>query len=519
MSTESSSAPSDPLPPAGPAETAAAPTGARTSSNAGVVLVTGATGYVGGRLVPRLLDTGYRVRCLVRDESRLQGRAWLGRAEVATGDVLRPESLAAAMTGVGVAYYLVHSMAGGEGFHERDIAAARGFARAAAEAGVRRIVYLGGLGDPQTDLSDHLRSRQATGDALREGTVPVTEFRAAVVVGSGSISFEMIRYLTERLPVMICPQWVYTRVQPIGVDDLLRYLVEALEVPASAGQTVEVGGADVRTYGDMMLGYAQVRGLHRRLQPVPVLTPVLSSYWVHLVTPIPSTIARPLIEGLRSEVVVRDDSAARLFPDIHPVDYLTAVRAAVATLENGEVETSWADALVTSRGDAPPRVLTTQDGMIVEQRREQVAAAPEIVFAVCAPIGGDRGYGYADWTWEVRGALDRLVGGVGLRRGRRDPDDLRVGDALDFWRVEAVEPGHLLRLRAEMKVPGAAWLQFETLPHENGTLLVQTAYFAPRGVPGLAYWYGLLPVHSRIFSGMIAALAAEASRPAAPAGG
>jgi len=498
MSAESSSASSDPLSPAA----------------AGVVLVTGATGYVGGRLVPRLLDAGYGVRCLVRDASRLQGRSWLPQVEVATGDVLRPESLAATMAGVDTAYYLVHSMAGGEGFHERDVAAARGFAQAAAQAGVGRIVYLGGLGDPSTDLSDHLRSRQATGDALREGPVPVTEFRAAVVVGSGSISFEMIRYLTERLPVMICPQWVYTRVQPIGVDDLLSYLVEALLVRESAGQIVEVGGADVRTYGDMMLGYAQVRGLHRRLQPVPVLTPVLSSYWVHLVTPIPSTIARPLIEGLRSEVVVRDDSAERLFPHIHPVDYLTAVRAAVATLENGQVETSWADALVTSGGDAPPKVLTTQDGMIVERRREQVAAAPEVVFAVCAAIGGERGYGYADWTWEVRGAVDRLVGGVGLRRGRRDPRDLRAGDALDFWRVEAAEPARLLRLRAEMKVPGSAWLQFETIPAEGGTLLVQTAFFAPKGLPGLAYWYGLYPVHSRIFSGMIAALAAEASRQA-----
>ena len=498
MSAESSSASSDPLSPAA----------------AGVVLVTGATGYVGGRLVPRLLDAGYGVRCLVRDASRLQGRSWLPQVEVATGDVLRPESLAATMAGVDTAYYLVHSMAGGEGFHERDVAAARGFAQAAAQAGVGRIVYLGGLGDPSTDLSDHLRSRQATGDALREGSVPVTEFRAAVVVGSGSISFEMIRYLTERLPVMICPQWVYTRVQPIGVDDLLSYLVEALLVRESAGQIVEVGGADVRTYGDMMLGYAQVRGLHRRLQPVPVLTPVLSSYWVHLVTPIPSTIARPLIEGLRSEVVVRDDSAERLFPHIHPVDYLTAVRAAVATLENGQVETSWADALVTSGGDAPPKVLTTQDGMIVERRREQVAAAPEVVFAVCAAIGGERGYGYADWTWEVRGAADRLVGGVGLRRGRRDPRELRAGDALDFWRVEAVEPARLLRLRAEMKVPGSAWLQFETIPAEGGTLLVQTAFFAPKGLPGLAYWYGLYPVHSRIFSGMIAALAAEASRQA-----
>ena len=484
-----------------------------------LILVTGATGYVGGRLVPRLLDAGRRVRVLVRDPERLQGRDWASRVDVVAGDVLRPETLGPAMEGVGVAYYLVHSMARGEGFHERDLAAARAFGRAAAAAGVDRVVYLGGLGDPAADLSEHLRSRQETGEALREAGVPVTEFRAAVVVGSGSISFEMIRYLTERLPVMICPQWVYTRVQPIAVDDLLRYLVAALDVPGSAGRVVEVGGSDVLTYGEMMKGYAQARGLRRRLQPVPVLTPTLSSYWVHLVTPIPSQIARPLIEGLRNEVVVRDHSTHDLFPAIHPVSYATAVRAAVASLDTGEVETRWSDALVTSAGDLKPRLLTTQEGKLIEQRQALVEATPDEVFAVVCTVGGAHGYGAWDWAWQLRGAADRLVGGVGLRRGRRDPVDLRVGDALDFWRVEAVEPGRLLRLRAEMKVPGAAWLQFETPPRDGGTLLVQTAYFAPRGLPGLAYWYGLLPVHSRIFSGMIAALAAEAGRPAAPAGG
>jgi uncharacterized protein YbjT (DUF2867 family) len=484
-----------------------------------LVLVTGATGYVGGRLVPRLLDAGRRVRVLVRDPRRLQGRDWAEHVDVASGDVLRPDSLAAVLEGVGVAYYLVHSMAKGEGFHERDLAAARAFGRAAATAGVGRIVYLGGLGDPAADLSRHLRSRQETGEALREAGVPVTEFRAAVVVGSGSISFEMIRYLTERLPVMVCPQWVYTRVQPIAVDDLLRYLVAALDVPQSAGRVVEIGGADVLTYGEMMLGYARARGLWRHLQPVPVLTPTLSSYWVHLVTPIPSVIARPLIEGLRNETIVREHGAHDLFPAIHPVGYDTAVRAAVASLDTGEVETRWADALVTSERGVQPRALTTQEGKLIERRQALVSATPEETFAVVQTVGGSRGYRAWDWAWELRGAADRLVGGVGLRRGRRDPDEVRVGDALDFWRVEAVEQGRLLRLRAEMKVPGAAWLQFETLPRDGGTLLVQTACFAPRGVPGLAYWYALLPVHGRIFSGMIAALAAEASRSGAAAGG
>ncbi len=475
------------------------------------ILVTGATGYVGGRLVSQLLTRGDTVRCLARDPARLTGRTWGERVEVMRGDVLSGEGLADALRGVGTAFYLVHSMAGGEGFHERDLRAARTFGNAAAEAGVKRLVYLGGLGDPATDLSHHLRSRQQTGDALREGGVPVTEFRAAVVVGAGSVSFEMIRYLTERLPAMVCPQWVYTRVQPIAVDDLLAYLVAALDAPESAGRVVEVGGADVLTYGEMMLGYARVRGLRRKLVPVPVLTPLLSSYWVHLVTPIPSTMARPLIEGLRSETVVRDASAAALFPAIQPVGYDVAVRRALDSLDAGGVETAWSDALASTQADGAPKVLTTHDGMIIERRQQLVHAPAGHVFATCLRLGGERGYLVWDGAWRLRGAMDRLVGGVGLRRGRRDPDQLRVGDALDFWRVEALEKDRLLRLRAEMKVPGAAWLQFETLPQGDGqTLLVQTAFFAPKGLSGLLYWYGLYPVHTLIFSDMIHALAGQA---------
>lgn len=480
------------------------------------VLVTGATGYVGGRLVPRLLDRGCRVRCLTRDPRRLQGRSWLSRVEVVAGDVLVQASLEQALDGVEVAYYLVHSMAGGGAFHHRDLAAATTFGRAAARAGVRRIVYLGGLGDPDSDLSRHLRSRQETGLALRGAGVAVTEFRAAVVVGAGSISFEMIRYLTERLPVMVCPRWVYTRVQPIAIDDLLAYLVAALDEPAGEDRVIEIGGADIVTYGEMMRGYARARGLRRRLQPVPVLTPALSAWWVHLVTPVPSSVARPLVEGLRNETIVRDEVAHALFPAIRPVGYDTAVRRALESLGSGEVETTWSDALVTSAGDVPPRVLTTQEGKIIERRQIRVAADPADVFEVCARIGGPGGYPAYGWAWALRGALDRLIGGVGLRRGRRDPRRLRVGDALDFWRVEAVEEDRLLRLRAEMKLPGAAWLQFEARPQDSGTLLVQTAYFAPRGLPGLLYWYGLYPVHAAIFSGMIAALADEAGRRACP---
>jgi uncharacterized protein YbjT (DUF2867 family)/uncharacterized protein YndB with AHSA1/START domain len=475
------------------------------------ILITGATGYVGGRLVPRLLAAGHTVRCMVRDPSRLQGRPWAADVETVAGDVLDETTLIGALAGIDVAYYLVHSMGSGHDFHERDARAARAFGEAARAAGVQRLVYLGALGDPASDLSEHLRSRQETGDALREAGVPVTEFRAAVIVGAGSLSFEMIRYLTERVPIMICPSWVYTRIQPIAIRNVLDYLAAALDVPESTGQTIEIGGANVITYGEMMTGYARLRGLRRALVPVPVLTPRLSSYWVHLVTPIPSAIARPLIEGLRNEVVVREGRAAALFPAIHPMGYDEAVTAALARLDAGAVETAWSDALATSQGDVPPVVLTTQDGMVIEHRQLLVDASPERVFKAFTALGGKTGWLYMNWTWQLRGALDRLVGGVGMRRGRRHPQDVRVGDALDFWRVEAVEPDSLLRLRAEMKVPGRAWLQFQVRPQDDGRSLVsQTAFFAPRGLWGLVYWYALYPIHQVIFSGMIRRLGERA---------
>jgi uncharacterized protein YbjT (DUF2867 family) len=405
----------------------------------------------------------------------------------------------------------VHSMGSGHDFHVRDARAARAFGEAARAAGVQRLVYLGALGDPDTNLSEHLRSRQQTGDALRESGVPVTEFRAAVIVGAGSLSFEMIRYLAERVPIMICPSWVYTRVQPIAIRNVLDYLVTTLDVPESAGQVIEIGGADVISYGEMMTGYARVRGLRRLLVPVPVLTPRLSSYWVHLVTPIPSTIARPLIEGLRNEVVVRDRRAATLFPDVRPMGYDEAVSAALARLDAGAVETAWSDALASSQGDVPAVVMTTQDGMVIEHRQVLVDASPARVFTAFTAMGGQTGWLYMNWSWQLRGALDRLAGGVGMRRGRRHPQEVRVGDALDFWRVEAVEPDVMLLLRAEMKVPGRAWLQFQAREQEGGrTLITQTAFFAPRGLWGLVYWYALYPIHQLIFSGMIRRLAARA---------
>jgi len=481
-------------------------------SDSKLILVTGATGYVGGRLVPRLLEAGHRVRCLVRDSARLQGRTWLPQVEVVSGDLLRSQSLADAMRGVEIVYYLIHSMGAGIDFSERDLAAARNCACAAKASGVQRILYLGALGDSQTALSPHLRSRQETGAALREAGVPVTEFRAAVIVGSGSLSFEMIRYLTERLPVMICPRWVFTRVQPIAIRNVLDYLVAALDSPDSAGCVLEIGGQDVLTYAGMMTGYARVRGLRRWLISVPVLTPRLSSYWVHLITPIPDTIARPLIKGLGNEVVVRDDMARRLFPAIELLDYETSVRLALAKIESHGVETSWSDALTSSQGQKTPVALLSSEGMIIERRQRKVPADSGTVFLCLARLGGDHGWLYLDWTWQLRGMIDRLCGGVGMRRGRRDPENLRVGDAVDFWRVEALEPGRLLRLRAEMRVPGKAWLEFQTAALSGGTcMLTQTAFFAPKGLLGLLYWYMLYPVHSLIFGGLIRRIASVAA--------
>jgi len=485
------------------------------------ILVTGATGYVGGRLVPQLLAAGYRVRVLARDPRRLAGRPWSARVEIVAGDVLRPETLPAALAGVGAAYYLIHSMAGSGDFPHRDREAAGAFCAAARAAGVGQIVYLGGLGDPDHQLSEHLRSRQETGVALAAAGVPVTELRAGVIVGSGSLSFEMIRELTERVPVMVCPRWVFTRTQPIAIRDVLAYLLAALVTPASRGRVVEIGGAEVLSYGEMMLGYATARGLRRWLVPVPVLTPRLSSYWVHWVTPIPAALARPLVEGLRNEVVVRDGAARELFPAIAPLGYREAVRQALEQLERGEIETLWSDALASSRGDRPPVTLSHEQGMIRERRERRVAAPAATLFQVVAGLGGARGWLAWNVLWRLRGALDRLLGGVGLRRGRRDPDDLRVGDAVDFWRVEAIEPGRLLRLRAEMKVPGRAWLQFETQPLAGDAAgapaarLVQTAYFAPRGLGGLLYWYALYPLHAALFSGLARRVAGLAEARAA----
>ena len=475
------------------------------------ILVTGATGYIGGRLVPRLIDLGHNVRVLVRSQARAFARPWAGQVEIIVGDARDSPSLAEALDGVDTAYYLIHSMTSGDDFHALDIEAARTFGKAAGDAGVRRIIYVGGLGDPGANLSPHLRSRQECGELLRSGGVPVTEFRAAVIVGSGSISFEMIRYLVERLPVMVCPKWIYSRVQPMAIDDLLDYLVAALSNPASKGLTIEVGGEDVTTYGGMMLGYAEARRLRRLLIPVPVLTPRLSSYWVHWVTPIPAPITVALVEGLRNDIVVSDNLARSLFPDIQPLDYASAIRRVTDELESGRIDTSWSDAHGGNGYAGEPITLKSRHGLIIERRRLRVSATPGKLYRQFTGIGARRGWYFANWTWRIRGMIDRLLGGAGLRRGRRHPAELRIGDALDFWRVEALEPDRLLRLRAEMKLPGSAWLQFEVSEAGDGTTyLEQTAAFDPKGLAGLLYWYALYPIHSWIFRGLIRAIARRA---------
>jgi uncharacterized protein YbjT (DUF2867 family) len=470
----------------------------------GKILVTGVTGYIGGRLVPRLLAAGFAVRCLVRDSERLGGHPWLGQVEVVQGDALDRESLVRAMDGASAAYYLIHGLQGGKVFAERDLEAARNFAAAAERAGLERILYLGELVDPTANLSPYLRARHETGYLLRQGRVPVTELRAGMIVGAGSALFEMIRYLTEREPVLICPRWFFTLAQPIAIRDVLDYLVAALQAPESVGKLIEIGGATCLRYADMLLGYAAERRLKRLLIPAPVYAPRLSAYWVHMVTPVHWRTVLPLIEGMHAESVVHGDLAGRLFPRIRPLDYPTSVRQALGQVQSDSVETSWSDALVGTAGDIQPFKLVEQEGMMIERRQMLLDLPPEPLFRGYTGLGGERGWLYLNWTWVVRGWIDKLVGGVGLRRGRRHPDEVRVGEALDFWRVEAVEAGRLLRLRAEMKVPGKAWLQFQTQPMPEGkTLLTQTAYFAPRGLGGFIYWYSLYPLHTFIFSGLI----------------
>ncbi len=476
-----------------------------------LILVTGATGYVGGRLVPRLLEAGYRVRCLVRDPSRLLGRSWLNKVEVVQGDGLSTDELTRALEGVSTAYYLIHGKQGGKINAERDLQVARNFAHAAEEADIENIIYLGELVDPTANLSPYLRSRHETGYLLRYGKVPVTEFRAGMIVGSGSALFDMIRYLTEREPVLVCPAWFFSQAQPIAIRDVLSYLVDALKTPDGTGRVIEIGGPTRLTYADMLLGYAKERDLKRRLIRTPFYAPRLSAYWVHMVTPIHWRIVAPLIEGLRANLIVRDDAAKKLFPHIKPIDFQTATHLALGRIQRDNVETSWSDALVTVMGDFKPYQFTVEEGMFIERRQVLLDLEPEDVFRAYTGIGGERGWLYMNWAWAIRGWMDKAIGGVGLRRGRRHPDDVHAGEALDFWRVEVVDKNEKMRLLAEMKVPGKAWLEFESQKQEDHkTLLIVTAYFAPHGLSGFLYWYAMWPFHAFIFDGLTRRLASRA---------
>jgi uncharacterized protein YbjT (DUF2867 family) len=484
-----------------------------TRAASDTVLVTGASGYIGGRLVPRLLEAGVSVRCLVRDPRKLASRSWADHRDVtiAPGDADDPAALRRVLTGCSAAYYLIHSMmSAGPEYRERDRELARGFATAAAEAGVRRIIYLGGLGETGADLSEHLTSRREVEIALASASVPVTVLRAAMIIGSGSASFEILRYLVERLPVMVTPRWVSTPSQPIAVRNVLHYLVECLRVPETAGRTLDAGGPDVLTYRELMDVMSDALGLRRRwIVPVPVLTPRLSSLWIHLVTPLSHRIARPLAEGLRNPVVCRDDEAARLMPQ-RLLTVRESIDAALGKRLNAEVETAWSDA-----GVLPGDPDWAGGKVFVDRRSTVVAAPPDCVFRTFCRLGGDHGYFGADWLWRLRGVMDRLIGGPGLRRGRRDPQRLAYGEALDFWRVSGLTLERRLELRAEMRLPGVATLTFETEPdpqHPERSQLTQTARFKPHGLLGLAYWYAVVPLHGIVFNTMLNGIRRAAER-------
>lgn len=465
-----------------------------------LILLTGATGYVGGRLLKQLEDDGHRLRCIARYPENLVAKV-ASTTEVVQGDVLDKASLMVAMEGVKTAYYLVHSMGAKTSFEVADRQAAKNFGEAAKANGVERIIYLGGLGNQDEPLSPHLRSRQEVGQILSQSGVPVLEFRASIVIGSGSLSFEMIRSLVERLPIMITPRWVSSPAQPIAIRDLTAYLLDGLKLPLPESRIFEIGGADQVSYADIMRAYASLRGLRIRMLPVPILSPLVSSLWLGLITPLYARIGRKLVESIVHSTLVSDDSAQQAF-DIVPMGVNEALEEAVAHEDQKFAVTRWSDSL-SSAGSLPAWGGVRFGTRLVDSRKVEVPLPPEKIYEKIISIGGKTGWYAYDWLWQIRGFFDMLIGGVGMRRGRPYMRDLEVGDAVDFWRVEAIEPGRRLRFVAEMKLPGRAWLEFEVTPNEQGSTLRQTAVFDPLGLSGQLYWYGIYPLHQLVFKGMI----------------
>lgn len=477
------------------------------------IFVAGATGYIGGRLVPRLLDAGYRVRALARAPAKLGNRPWANHPnlEIVHGDVLDQPSLTRTLHGCRAAYYLVHSMHPAVAdFSRTDRQAASNMAAAAETAGLERIIYLGGLGEDDSRLSDHLQSRSEVGGLLRQGSVPVTILRAAMIIGSGSASFEILRYLVDRLPVMITPRWVDTPCQPIGVRNVLHYLIGCLENPLTCGETFDIGQPQILTYRRLMEIYAEEADLPKRLiLPVPLLTPRLSAYWIHLVTPVPAALARPLSEGLANPVVCRENRITALLPQ-ELIDCRRAIRFALDRLQRQQVETSWTDSgqMRPAEWSIPGDPSWAGGSIYEDSRRVLINASPAEIWPTLSSIGGEKGWYHANWLWHLRGFIDRLCGGVGLTRGRRNAAEIFPGDALDFWRVVAVEQPHYLLLSAEMKLPGEAVLSFTLKEWDDGrTELRQTARFLPRGLLGLLYWYAIAPFHHYVFNGMLRGIA------------
>ncbi|MBM4104467.1 MAG: SDR family oxidoreductase [Planctomycetes bacterium] len=475
-----------------------------------LILVTGVTGYVGSRLVQTLQSSGYAIRCLIRRPGTLPFCP-KDRTEVVGGDLLNRTSLYPALTGVHTAFYLVHSMSNEGDFVQQDHLAAHNFISVAKETGVKRIIYLGGLGSGQ-DLSPHLKSRHEVGRILRDSGIPCIEFRASIIIGSGSISFEMIRALVEKLPVMVTPRWVRAEAQPVSINDVLMYLIQAIEVPLNESKIIEIGGPERFSYREIMKEYARQRGLHRFMIPVPVLTPYLSSLWLRFVTPLYVRIGRRLIESIKNATVVQDNTALDVF-SVHPCGLQIAIKQALDAEENDFVNFRASKLCKESSSESKQHYNISRGARIYDIYARNLPCSAEIAFEPIRQIGGENGWYYANWLWTLRRAIDRLLGGPGFRKSTADPENLKAADIIDFWRVERYEPGRLLCLKAEMKLPGRAWLQFEACPHDAGVILYQTAVFDPLGLAGRMYWHGLYPIHRLLFSGMLKNIARKIKHP------